>query len=76
MAKITDLKKARQVKNSAIAIDNIKDIVKIMDLAMRGLEHFKGYKSVQNVVRTMKDEKATLEAHLSQFRKLKENKDD
>lgn len=70
--KIHDLKTARQIKNVKIALDNIKDILKVLDLTIKALEHFKGYRAVQAILATIKYEKTILDAQMMQFKKLKE----
>lgn len=74
--KVHDLKKARQTKNVKIAIDNIKDILRVFDLTTRALEIFKGYKSVQNVLATIKYERGILQSNLQKFTKVKEKADE
>lgn len=72
--KVHDLKKARLAKNAKIACENISDIIRILDLTTRALNNFKGYKSVQSVISTVKAEKSILESHLVQFKKMKDKK--
>lgn len=72
--KVRDLKKARQAKNAKIACENIRDILKVLDLSTRALEKFRGYKTVQNILSTMKFERTILDAHLKEFTKIKELK--
>ncbi len=72
--KIHSLSKARQSKNSKIAVDNIATILRVLKLTISALDHFRAYKSVQAIIATIKYEKVILESQLKKISELNKDK--
>lgn len=71
MGKIHNIK---SYKESLIVINHIEAILKVIDLTIKALTHYRIYLPVQKILITLKEQKLTLEIHLEHHKKQKTNK--
>lgn len=76
-SKVKSLKDHKQVVKSKVYIGHIEEILKVTDLTINALNHFKVYKSVANIINDIKEERAILVSQLVKLKKfIKEKESD
>jgi hypothetical protein len=68
------LHNAKDYKLAKIFCNDLELILKIVGLAIRGLEQFRHYKPVTRLLYNLKEEKTILESHLDKYKKVKKDK--
>lgn len=71
MSNIYDIK---QLKASKIYITHLESILKVVDLSIKGLQHFELYDSVRRILNVMRDEQKILQLHLEKQKHILKNK--
>lgn len=61
-------------KKSLLYLKHLETIINVIDLSLRALKFYEPYTSVAKIMRIMENEKAVLQSHLEQCKKIKESK--
>lgn len=61
-------------KKSIAYSTHLEVILNVIELALKALTYYKGYTSVNKIMRVMENEKAILQSHLELCKKIKESK--
>lgn len=64
----------REYRLSKLHCDNLKLIIKILDLTKRGLTPFRIYSAALKVYNVVDEQKQILESHYEKYKKIKETK--
>jgi hypothetical protein len=65
---------AKDYKLAKVFCSDLEIILRVVDLAIRGLEPFKRYKPVSRLIFVMKEEKVILESHYDKYKQVKKDK--
>lgn len=64
----------KQYRNAKTLVVHLQAILKVINLAIAGLQHFELYVPVHEVLQSMRSNKLVLEAHLRKQQKILNNK--
>lgn len=71
---VTNLGSFKDKKKFKRYIEDLEKILKVIDLAQKGLIHFKHYRYVQEIVSVLETNKTLFDMHKKKYEKALENK--
>lgn len=73
MKNVRSLKQHKENKKIKMYIEHINAILQVLNLTVKGLEHFEVYIPVHRILKTCREEKRILESHLNKYKELLKN---
>ena len=71
-----DLRRYKEKKKAKIIAADLVNIIKIMNLSLKGLSFYSKYATIKETMAILKDSKTVLEIHLAKYNKLLEKENE